>query len=151
MDTDASPELRRGIYGLLLITEDCQPGVSRDNERYLSNYPPKHKAISAQILQVSKAIRDEATSIFYSSNTFTTVAIDGLEWHHVHRKFLEVHFHDYVNKHPQEYPAEMSWEQRVSAFFEFQSPNISIHRCPRHVLLARSLLLGSYLCPIFRS
>ncbi|KAL2054182.1 hypothetical protein ABVK25_005721 [Lepraria finkii] len=107
-------ELPRKVYKLLFVTECCQPGASKENERKLTRYPQETgEVISVGTLRMSKAIQDKAVPIFYSRNMFTVVATGELEWYHVQYGLLEARFHDYVKKHPKEYPAEMPWEQRV--------------------------------------
>lgn len=54
----------------------------------LRRYPHRVEVPSAQLLQVSKAIRDEATPILYSGNVFTTASISDSEWDHVFDMFL---------------------------------------------------------------
>lgn len=90
-----SVELRRKVYKLLLVTECCQPGASKENERKLTRYPQETcEAVSVGTLRVSKAIRDKPVPIFNSRNMFTAVATSELEWYHVQYGLLEARFHD---------------------------------------------------------
>ena len=137
-----SAELPRKVYKLLFGTECCQPGASKENERKLTRYPQETgEVISVGTLRMSKAIRDKAVPIFYSRNMFTVVATSELEWYHVQYGLLEARFHDYVKKHPKEYPAEMPWEQRVSTSLSekcsFGSIAVSKHLIVPYILLMR--------------